>query len=64
MAGVALDSPELDAVRNVSPALHAGAAVLVLLMATILAIYKPRGLTRYGWRRQQELRGTPSTDAM
>jgi len=30
----------------------AAAALFVLLMATILAIYKPRGLTRYGWRRQ------------
>jgi uncharacterized membrane protein len=56
MAGVAVDSPDIDAVRNVSPALHAGAAALILLMTTVLAVYKPRGLTRYGWRRQQELR--------
>lgn len=56
MAGVAVDSPDIEAVRNVSPALHAGAAVLILLVTTVLAVYKPRGLTRYGWRRQQELR--------
>lgn len=31
----------------------AGAAVLVLLTATIVSVYKPRGLTRYGWRKQQ-----------
>lgn len=31
----------------------AGAAILVLLVATTLAIYKPRGLTRYGRRKQQ-----------
>lgn len=42
---------DLDAVRNASPVLHAGAALLVLLAATVLAVYKPRGLTRYGWRR-------------
>ncbi|MGG1556145.1 hypothetical protein [Paenibacillus ferrarius] len=34
----------------------AGAALLVLLVATTLAVYKPRGLTRYGWRKQHEQR--------
>jgi hypothetical protein len=32
----------------------AGAAVLVLLTATGLSIYKPRGMTPYGWRRQHD----------
>ncbi|MGI5196047.1 hypothetical protein ACQEVY_20725 [Streptomyces sp. CA-288835] len=32
----------------------AGAALLVLLIAVVLSVYKPKGLTRYGWRRQQE----------
>ncbi len=32
----------------------AGAALLVLLVATGVSVYKPRGLTRYGWRKQQE----------
>jgi hypothetical protein len=34
----------------------AGAALLVLLVATALSVYKPRGMTRYGWRKQRELR--------
>jgi hypothetical protein len=34
----------------------AAAALLVLLVATVLAVYKPRGLTRYGWRKQHEAR--------
>lgn len=29
----------------------AGAALLVLLVATVLSVYKPRGLTRYGRAR-------------
>ena len=33
---------------------HAGGGLLVLLAATTLAVYKPRGLTRYGIRKQQE----------
>ncbi|MGI9075429.1 MAG: hypothetical protein ACR2JB_29835, partial [Bryobacteraceae bacterium] len=28
--------------------------ILVLLVITILSVYKPWGLTRYGWRKQQE----------
>ena len=36
--------------------LHAGGGLAVLLLTTSLAIFKPRGLTRRGWRKQQELR--------
>jgi len=32
----------------------AGAAVFVLLVATVVSAYKPRGLTPYGWRKQQQ----------
>jgi hypothetical protein len=57
LSDVAADpSAELSAVRNVSPALHAVAALLLLLAATTLAVFKPRGMTPYGWRKQQELR--------
>jgi hypothetical protein len=44
--------------RFLARALHAAAALLLLLVATTLAIYKPRGLTRYGQRthhRQRKL---------
>ncbi len=34
----------------------AGAALLLLVVNTVLAIYKPRGMTRYGWRKQHESR--------
>jgi hypothetical protein len=53
MAGLAADpSVDLDTVRNASPALHAVLALLLLLVATVLAVYKPRGMTPYGWRKQ------------
>ncbi len=35
------------------------AAVLALLAATALGVYKPRGMTRYGWRKQYEERTVP-----
>jgi hypothetical protein len=57
MADVAADpSSDLGAVRNVSPVLHAALALLLLLVATILAVYKPKGQTRYGRRKQLEQR--------
>ena len=34
----------------------AAAAALVLLVATVLAVYKPRGMTRYGQRKQYQQR--------
>ena len=35
---------------------HAAGGILVLLVVTILSVYKPWGLTRYGGRKQQEQR--------
>ena len=35
---------------------HAGLGLVVLLVILTLNVYKPRGMTRYGWRRQQEER--------
>jgi hypothetical protein len=33
---------------------HAGGGLLILLSILVLNVYKPRGLTPYGWRKQQE----------
>lgn len=33
--------------------IEAVVASFVLLLATVLSVYKPKGVTRYGWRRQQ-----------
>ena len=36
--------------------LHSVGGTLVLLVILVLNMYKPQGLTRYGWRKQQEER--------
>jgi hypothetical protein len=36
--------------------LHPGIGLVVLLVIQVLNLYKPRGMTRYGWRKQQEQR--------
>lgn len=40
---------------------HSIGGSIVLLVVTALSMFKPKGLTRYGWRRQQEQRRTRST---
>jgi hypothetical protein len=47
---------DLEQLRTSSFVLHSGIALMLLVLATVLAVYKPRGRTRYGWRKQQELR--------
>lgn len=39
---------------------HPGVGLLVLLVITGLNVYKPRGLTPYGWRKQHERPRTPT----
>ena len=43
---------DLQALGNLL--LHSIGGTIVLLLITVLNVYKPRGLTRYGWRKQQE----------
>jgi hypothetical protein len=55
-AEATLSSDDLSGLRDPSPVLHAGAALLLLLAAATLSVYKPRGLTPYGQRKQLEQR--------
>jgi hypothetical protein len=43
---------ELASMGNLLP--HSVGGTIVLLVITVLNVYKPRGLTRYGWRKQQQ----------
>ena len=51
-----LSSDDLGLLRTPSVVIHAALALLVLLVATTLAVYKPRGMTPYGWRKERERR--------
>jgi hypothetical protein len=56
MAGVAasatLSSGDYRQLR-IQLVADAGAALVALLLATALSVFKPRGLTAYGWRKQR-----------
>ena len=55
MAGVAADPVvDLAMVRNASPIVHAILALVLLVAATVLGVYKPFGMTAYGERRFEE----------
>jgi hypothetical protein len=54
MSGIAGDpAANLDIVRNFSPVLHSVLALFILVVATVLAIFKPQGLTPYGQRKHR-----------
>lgn len=47
-----------ERLRGSGDLLHPGVGLLVLLVITVLNVYKPRGVTPYGWRKQREERET------
>jgi hypothetical protein len=52
-AGMEGSSADLTGLR-LQLMIASGAALFVLLTATALSIYKPRGVTPYGWRRRHD----------
>jgi hypothetical protein len=48
-----LSSADLRQVR-IQLLADAGAALLLLLVNTALGVYKPKGMTQYGWRKQHQ----------
>ncbi|MDX0973314.1 hypothetical protein GOL21_26940 [Sinorhizobium medicae] len=51
-----LSSADLLGLRR-SLVIHAAGGLIVLLATTTLSVYKPRGMTRYGWRKQHAQKG-------
>jgi hypothetical protein len=65
MAGVAADPVvQLGLVRNPSPLVHAVLALILLLIATWLAVYKPFGVTPYARRINRQGSGDSSAAAV
>ena len=45
-----------DRLLNAPTLLHSIGGLVVLMVIQVLNVYKPQGLTPYGWRKQEELR--------
>jgi hypothetical protein len=56
LADVAAEADEASLGGLGGDLLHPGAGLLVLLVIQVLNVYKPRGMTPYGWRKQHEER--------
>lgn len=55
LAAAAAD-PDADVSHLGGDLFHSVGGLVVLLIPLVLNIYKPRGMTQYGWRRQQARR--------
>jgi hypothetical protein len=49
-AGATLSGADLQA-AGIQLVIHAAGGLLVLLVPVVLSVYKPPGVTRYGWRK-------------
>ena len=61
LAVMAADPTTSDEALRAMPStlVHSVGGMVVLLVMLVLNVYKPQGMTRYGWRRQRELRARP-----
>jgi hypothetical protein len=50
---LARNGGDLDVLQDPSPVLHSAAAPVLLVAATALSVFKPKGVTRRGWRYTQ-----------
>ena len=55
-AGVAAKTDSANVFGLRGELIHAGGGLLVLLVTATLSVYKPRGMTPYGWRKEHEQR--------
>ena len=64
-AAVAADSaaPADDLRALGSTLVHSVGGLVVLVVIMVLNVYKPQGMTRYGWRKQQQRRTAPRPPA-
>ncbi|MBY0217825.1 hypothetical protein [Paenibacillus illinoisensis] len=57
-----LSSTDIGILQDPLHIIHPSGGLIIVLVATVLSVYKPKGLTRYGWRKQLETkRNTDST---
>jgi hypothetical protein len=60
LADVAADTTLISSeLRSPTAVVHSGGALVLLLVATTLSVYKPQGMTRYGKRKQREQNRLP-----
>ncbi|CAM4040165.1 hypothetical protein [Saccharibacillus endophyticus] len=49
-----LSNEDLNVLQSPIHLIHPIGGLLIVISAAILSVYKPKGMTRYGWRKQME----------
>ena len=62
-AGIAAEAIDANFDGLGGELLHAGGGLLVLLVNTTLSVYKPRGMTPYGRKQNEQRTASPAVDA-
>lgn len=60
MASIA-SSIDMSVLQDREHIAHTIGGLLVLLVASILSVYKPKGLTKYGWRKRMKIKNKADT---
>jgi hypothetical protein len=60
-ATLARSDSSLEALRTPSFVLHSGGALVILVAATVLGVYKPKALTPYGQRKRSAANLSPAS---
>lgn len=56
-----LSSNDISILKDPIHLLHSSGGLFVVLLATVMSVYKPKGMTKYGWRKQQEVKKKPDS---
>ncbi|MFD3257278.1 hypothetical protein ACE3MQ_01555 [Paenibacillus lentus] len=51
-------SADITILKDSIHIVHPSGGLLIVLVATVLSVYKPKGMTKYGWRKQQEIKSS------
>ncbi|MGG2113426.1 hypothetical protein ABFY60_23605 [Lysinibacillus pakistanensis] len=56
-AQTTLSSTDIEVLKAPIHITHPSGSVFIVLVATVLSVYKPKGMTKFGWRKQMEIKG-------
>lgn len=54
----ALSNADISILKDSIHIVHPSGGLLIVLVVTVLSVYKPKGMTRYGWRKQLEIKSS------
>ncbi|MBW7475697.1 hypothetical protein K0T92_13165 [Paenibacillus oenotherae] len=53
-----LSNADISMLKDSIHIVHPSGGLLIVVVAAVLSVYKPKGMTRYGWRKQLEFKSS------